>query len=92
MEKLLSIQQVSEITGLSTGTLYHWISQKRIPVVRFSARCVRFRLNDIERWLSGKVVTPEDTSGVDGSNTGSAVPKPGKERIDNGGSRENQTK
>jgi len=57
--KLLSIQEVSDITGISVGTLYHWVREKRIPVVRLSARCVRFRLSDIEDWLAQKVVAPE---------------------------------
>jgi excisionase family DNA binding protein len=61
--KLLSIEEVSEITGISVGTLYHWVSQKRIPVVRFSSRCIRFRLSDIEAWLSEKIIAPEDTRG-----------------------------
>jgi excisionase family DNA binding protein len=61
--KLLSIEEVSEITGISVGTLYHWVSQKRIPVVRLSSRCIKFRLSDIEAWLSKKVVTPEESRG-----------------------------
>jgi excisionase family DNA binding protein len=60
MEKLLSIQEVSEITGLSVGTLYHWVSQQRIPVVRFSSRCIKFRVSDVEAWLSAKAVATED--------------------------------
>jgi len=61
--KLLSIEQVSEITGISVGTLYHWVSQKRIPVVRLSSRCIRFRLSDIEAWLSERIVMPEGADG-----------------------------
>jgi excisionase family DNA binding protein len=61
--KLLSIKEVSEITGISVGTLYHWVSQKRIPVVRFSSRCIKFRLSDIETWLSEQIVPP-DKSGT----------------------------
>jgi hypothetical protein len=33
--------------GLAVGTIYHLISQKRIPVVRLSARCVRVRLSHL---------------------------------------------
>jgi len=56
MEGLLTIREVSELTNLSVGTLYHWISEGRIPVVRFSKRCVRFRKSDIEEWIAAKVV------------------------------------
>ena len=62
-KKLLTIQDVARITGLSVGTLYHWVSQKRIPVVRLSSRCVRFRYTDIEQWLAEKVVPPQNTKG-----------------------------
>jgi len=48
---LLTIDELAEMTGLSVGTLYHWISQKRIPVVRFSSRCVRFSRPAIEAWI-----------------------------------------
>jgi excisionase family DNA binding protein len=58
MESLLTIREVSEITQLTVGTLYHLISQRRIPVVRLSSRCVRFRKSDIEAWLSEKSVFP----------------------------------
>ena len=56
MEALLTIREVSELTNLSVGTLYHWIGQGRVPVVRFSKRCVRFRKSDIEEWIKAKVV------------------------------------
>jgi excisionase family DNA binding protein len=48
---LLNVSEVSKLTGLSVGTLYHLISQRRIPFVRISSRCVRFRMKDIEKWL-----------------------------------------
>lgn len=48
---LLDIEEVAELTGLSVGTLYHWVSQRRIPVVRFSSRCIRFRRCDLDAWI-----------------------------------------
>jgi excisionase family DNA binding protein len=50
-KELLTIEEVAELTGFSVGTLYHWVSQGRIPVVRLSARCIRFRRSDIDEWL-----------------------------------------
>jgi excisionase family DNA binding protein len=55
-DALLTIEQVSELTGLSVGTLYHWVSQRRITVVRFSSRCIRFRRSDIETWLEQMLI------------------------------------
>jgi hypothetical protein len=40
------------------------LSERKLPVVRFSSRCVRFRLSDIQEWLAGKVVGPDGPAGV----------------------------
>lgn len=53
---LLDIEEVAALTGIKTGTLYHWVSQRRIPFVRFSARCIRFRRSDIDSWLEHMLV------------------------------------
>lgn len=50
-ERLLNINEVAMLTGLSAGTLYHFVSQKRIPVVRISQRCIRFRRSDLLSWI-----------------------------------------
>lgn len=49
---LLNVREVSAMTGLSVGTLYHFVSQHRIPVVRLSARCIRFKPADLEEWIA----------------------------------------
>lgn len=53
---LLTVHDVAKLTGLSSGTLYHFISQRRIPFVRISARCVRFRKSDLEGWINRMLV------------------------------------
>jgi excisionase family DNA binding protein len=50
-ERLLTVKEVSELTGLAVGTLYHFVSQQRIPVVRLSKRCIRFRYSDLLDWI-----------------------------------------
>lgn len=50
-DRLLTIREVAEITGLTVGTLYHFVSEKRIPVVAISARCVRFHPAQLDEWL-----------------------------------------
>ncbi len=52
MKLLLTAREVAERTRVSTGTLYHWVSQRRIPFVRLSRRCLRFREADIDRWIT----------------------------------------
>lgn len=48
---LFNVKEVAELTGFSVGTIYHFVSQRRIPFVRISSRCIRFRREDIEKWL-----------------------------------------
>ena len=57
---LLTVPEAAALTGFSEGTLRHRISQRRIPFIRISPRCVRLRVGDIEGWISDKVVKPED--------------------------------
>jgi excisionase family DNA binding protein len=52
-EKLLiDIRELSALTGISVGTLYHWVSERRIPCVKLSQRCLRFSLPAIREWLA----------------------------------------
>jgi predicted DNA-binding transcriptional regulator AlpA len=53
---LLTAAEVEALTGFCEGTLRHWTSALRIPVVRISARCVRLRRSDIDRWIAERVV------------------------------------
>lgn len=48
MEKLLTVKEVAEQLGIAPASVYHWVSQNRLPCVRLSARCVRFRQKDLE--------------------------------------------
>jgi excisionase family DNA binding protein len=57
---LLDVKEAARLLGISPGTAYHWISQGRLPVVRLSARCIRFRQSDLDTWLAEKVVVPQN--------------------------------
>jgi predicted DNA-binding transcriptional regulator AlpA len=55
-EKLLiDIHELSALTGIAVGTLYHWCSKsdRKLPCVRLSARCLSFSLPAIREWLAG---------------------------------------
>jgi excisionase family DNA binding protein len=69
---LLNTRELAAMTGFSEGTLRHWVSERRLPVVRLSARCVRFRLSDIEAWLAGKVIAPDGSAGIRTNEMGGA--------------------
>ena len=49
-DRLLTISEVSQLTGLAVGSLYHLASDGRIPTTRLSKRCLRFRLSALKRW------------------------------------------
>lgn len=51
MDKLLTVKELAELLRVNPGSIYHWISQNRLPVVRFSARCVRFRESEVTKLL-----------------------------------------
>ena len=51
MDRLLTVQELAERLGISPGTAYHWLSQGRLPAVRFSKRCVRFRESEVQKML-----------------------------------------
>lgn len=53
-DRLMNVREVAELLGLSPGTIYHLASQRRIPVVRLSARCLKFRHSEILAWIEGK--------------------------------------
>jgi excisionase family DNA binding protein len=55
-ESLLDINAVANWTGLSVGTLYHFVSQRRIPFVRISPRCIRFVPSQVREWIGAKAV------------------------------------
>jgi excisionase family DNA binding protein len=51
-ESLLTVHDVAKLLGLSVGSIYHMINQKRLPVVKLSARCVRFKKADLDAWIA----------------------------------------
>ena len=59
--RLLTVEQVATITGLSVETLAQWRSQKRgIPYVKISRNCVRYRQSDLDGWLAERIVRTDD--------------------------------
>lgn len=65
---LLTAAEVAELTGFAEGTIRHFVSQRRLPVVRISARCVRFRRSDIDSWLEQLLIpSMGDANGRKGS-------------------------
>jgi len=57
MEKLLKVQEVAEILGLSADSIYAWASRGKLPVVRISRKAVRFRERDVEEFIQKNLAT-----------------------------------
>jgi predicted DNA-binding transcriptional regulator AlpA len=62
--KLLTADEVAEITGLSIETLAQWRSQGKGPLyLKISRNCVRYRQSDLDAWLVERIVrTDQDGS------------------------------
>jgi predicted DNA-binding transcriptional regulator AlpA len=52
--RLWNVSEVAEFLGLAVGSIYHLVSQRRIPCVRLSARCLRFDPEAIAVWVNEK--------------------------------------
>ena len=57
MNQLMSIQQASHRVGISTITLYKWVSQRKIPHIKMG-RLVKFDPLKLEEWIKQQTVMP----------------------------------
>ena len=53
-ESLLTVDDLVELLQVPKSRIYRWSHEGRLPIVRISSRCIRFRRSDIERWLRKK--------------------------------------
>lgn len=51
MERLLTVRELARVLGVASGSIYHWLSDGRLPCIRFSRRCVRFRESDVQQLI-----------------------------------------
>jgi excisionase family DNA binding protein len=56
-EKLMNVNEVAALLGLAPGTVYHLVSEKRLPCVRLSRRCLRFQPSAIEEYIRRRAQT-----------------------------------
>ena len=56
MEQLLTVTEVAELLQFPKQTVYQMVSQRRLPVIKLSGRCLRFRKSDIDAFIAGKLV------------------------------------
>lgn len=58
-DRLIDVKELADYLGLAVGTIYHLVSEDRLPCVRLSARCLRFRRSDIDAWVAARVNHPD---------------------------------
>lgn len=51
MEKLLTIEEVSEWLQIPKGSLYNMVHEGRIPYIKLSNGRLRFRKISLEKWI-----------------------------------------
>lgn len=56
MEQLLSVREVAGLLGVSRAQVYRYVDAG-LPYVRLSGRVLRFRPQDVERWVD-ELVNP----------------------------------
>jgi excisionase family DNA binding protein len=50
-DHLLNVAEAARLLNLAPGTIYHMVHSKRLPVVKVSSRCIRFRKSELLRWI-----------------------------------------
>ncbi len=58
-DQLLTVPEAAQLLRIQPTSLYHFISDKRVPVVRLSARCVRFSRKALLQWIASMTETPD---------------------------------
>ena len=57
MDRLLSIQEASELLNLSIPTLYKMSCQRRIPIVKVNGRLL-FSQERLQKWVEENTIEP----------------------------------
>lgn len=50
MEKLLDVEEVAALLGVSRFTIYSWAAKRRLPAIKVGSRLM-FRPSEIQRWV-----------------------------------------
>jgi excisionase family DNA binding protein len=62
--KMLAIVDAADILGCTPGTLRVWVSQRKVPHYKVRG-LVRFRRDDLEEFLQGCLVRPEQVADIE---------------------------
>jgi len=56
-DDIIGYDAAARLLGVAVGTVYAWVSQRRVPHFRISKRCVRFSRRELLRHLQARAVT-----------------------------------
>lgn len=51
MEKLLKVEEVSDLLGIPKGSVYNLVHEGRIPHIKLGDGRLRFKPSSLEKWL-----------------------------------------
>lgn len=57
-EPLVGYTEAAGHLGIAVGTLYSWVSTRRICFYRIGPRCIRFKISELQTWLADRAVEP----------------------------------
>ncbi len=64
MEKLLTLEEVAEILGISSSTAKTWASRRKFPVVKVG-RLIRISPKALQEWIERKTeIDPENENNI----------------------------
>lgn len=55
-KKYISPKELAESLGLAEQTVYHWVSQRKLPFYKLG-KSVRFAMPEIQEWLQKRRVS-----------------------------------
>jgi predicted DNA-binding transcriptional regulator AlpA len=55
-DRLMKITEAAQFLAVEPTSLYHMVSQGRVPCIRLSKRCLRFRMADLKHLIDQKFV------------------------------------
>lgn len=58
-DQLLTVSETADLLRLKSASVYHLVSRKKIPVIKLSARCIRFSRNSLLKWVASLSHEPE---------------------------------
>jgi len=51
LQELFTINELSELLGISSRTIFAWKKERGLPFVKLGPRLIRYDFDSIEKWL-----------------------------------------